>query len=66
MLLVWAALDRMMVVGDQRTKEKIQRKPNRGQARCADVLITNEIRSGVKYNQSGLIRSQGRTSRGNK
>ena len=36
------------------------------QARCADVLITNENRSGVKYNQSGLIRSQGSTSQGNK
>ena len=37
-------------------KEEIQRKPNRGQ----------ENRSGAKYNQSGLIRSQGSTSQGNK
>ena len=51
---------------ENKKEDPNQRKPNRSQARCVDVLITNEIRSGVKYNQSGLIRSQGRTSRGNK
>jgi hypothetical protein len=60
-----AALAKMVVVGDQKRRQ-IQRKPNRGQAKCVDVLLTNENRSGVKYNQSGLIRSQGSTSQGNK
>ena len=55
----------MVVVSDQK-RGQIQRKPNRGQAKCADVLITNEIRADAKYNQSELIRSQGSTSQGNK